>query len=290
MVNPVTTRFAPSPTGLLHLGHAYAARFAASHGQRFLLRVEDIDLGRCKAEWAEALIEDLAWLGLSWQGEVRVQSKHFNEYAAVLAQLQAKGLIYPCFCTRADIARAAGAPQDGDHGPVYPGTCRDLASIAAENRIQAGEPYALRLNIRKALDLLHGQELKWFDHGRGWQQVDAARLIAQQGDIVLGRTARGLDFGSVLPASYHLCSVWDDAMQGITLVTRGDDLFEATHIHRVLQAILGLPVPEYHHHPLLMGQDGARLSKRNHAPTLRSLREQGLKPDQIWLQLAVSNS
>jgi len=260
------TRFAPSPTGLLHLGHAHAALFARRAGVQCLLRIEDIDATRCRPEFSEALVEDLAWLGLRWDGEVRMQSRHFPEYRRTLDALAGRGLLYPCFCTRADIA-AAIAAQHGAPAHVYPGTCRNLPRAEAEARIARGDAYALRLDVLRALaetgplaftDLIHGPR----------------RCTPEaQGDVVLARKD--------VPVSYHLCVTHDDARQGVTLVTRGEDLLEATDIHRLLQALMGWPEPLYAHHPLILGPDGKRLAKRDRAPTLRALREAGHTPDEV---------
>ncbi len=228
----IVTRFAPSPTGLLHLGSAYSALFAEraarAAGGRFLLRIEDIDRTRCRPEFAAAIDEDLAWLGLRWERPVRVQSEHFADYRAALARLEDMALVYPCFCTRseimAEIAAAGGAPH-GAEGPLYPGTCRRLSP---EER--AARPELLGEAVRARKDA---------------------------------------------PTSYHLAVTVDDDLQGVTLVTRGEDLFAATHLHRLLQALLGLAVPEYHHHALLTGADGRRFAKRDRALTLRALREAG---------------
>jgi glutamyl-Q tRNA(Asp) synthetase len=267
------TRFAPSPTGYLHEGHAFSALFAARQGERFLLRLEDIDPQRCKLHYAAAIEEDLSWLGLRWEKPVRVQSQHMAEYKAALDDLEARGLLYPCFCTRSDIARAGGAPQ-GDHGPIYPGRCRHLSPAERTKRITAGQAYALRLDVSLSCEKV-GQELRWHDRAAGWQAAEPQRL----GDVVLARTLRGVHGApALMPASYHLCVVHDDALQGVTLVTRGQDLFTATHVHRLLQALLALPVPDYHHHPLLRDATGKRLAKRDNALSLRELREQGADP------------
>jgi glutamyl-Q tRNA(Asp) synthetase len=244
----------------LHLGHAHAALFARHAGARCLLRIEDIDATRCRPEYTAAIIEDLAWLGLEWDGECRRQSNHFAGYRHTLDALAHRGLLYPCFCTRADIA-AATAAQHGMPSHVYPGTCRGLPRAEAETRIARGDPYALRLDIARALagtgplaftDLIHG----------------LCRCAPEaQGDVVLARKD--------VPASYHLCVTHDDALQGVTLVTRGEDLLEATDIHRLLQALMGWPEPLYAHHALILGPDGKRLAKRDKAPTLRALREAG---------------
>ena len=269
---PVTTRFAPSPTGLLHLGHAHAALAAWSAargaGGRFLLRIEDIDGTRCRPEFTAAILEDLGWLGLDWDGEVRVQSRHMAEYRAALDRLAARGLLYPCFCTRAAIAReaaAAGAAPHGPDGPPYPGTCRRLAPVVRAARVAAGEPHALRLDMAAALALAPAG-LSFEEAGAGRIRCDPAPF----GDVVLARKE--------VPASYHLCVTHDDALQGVTLVTRGVDLQPATHLHRLLQALLGWPEPRYAHHRLLADAEGRRLAKRDGAPSLRALREAGHSP------------
>ncbi len=275
-----TTRFAPSPTGHLHLGHAFAAvtawRRARHEGGRFLLRLEDIDPTRCRPEFAAGIIEDLTWLGLDWDGPVRVQSRHLAEYRAVLDALAARGLVYPCFCTRADITReiagAAAAPH-GPDGPVYPGTCRDLSQATRRARIDAGMPYALRLDTARALAAAPGP--LWFEEeGEGAVPCGPALF----GDVVLGRKE--------VPASYHLCVTHDDALAGVTLVTRGADLRPATHLHRLLQALMGWPAPRYSHHPLLTDGFGRRLAKRDRAATLRALREAGADPAEIRARVA----
>lgn len=274
MSSVVTTRFAPSPTGRLHLGHAYSALFAAraAHeaGGRFLLRIEDIDATRCRPEFERGIYEDLAWLGLSWEMPVRRQSDHMDEYAGALGRLKAEGLIYPCFCTRAEIraeiARAGAAPH-GSEGPPYPGTCRRLSMDARARRLDEGTPYALRLDVGAAV--ARTGKLTWHDRARG---TIAADPLAH-GDVVLARKET--------PTSYHLSVTLDDHIQGVTLVTRGTDLFEATHIHRLLQALLGLETPEYHHHAMVTGAGGERLAKRAGAPTLQSLREAGRTPQDV---------
>jgi glutamyl-Q tRNA(Asp) synthetase len=263
----LTTRFAPSPTGYLHLGHAYSAldgwRRARAAGGRFLLRLEDIDAARCKPEYRDAILEDLRWLGLDWDGKVRVQSANLAEYKADLGILDQRGLLYPCFCTRADIAAATSAPH-GPEGPVYPGTCRALSAAERAERVAAGTPYALRLDMAKAL--ARTGELSFQDESRGRIVCDPARF----GDVVLARKD--------VPGSYHLCVTHDDAAQGVTLVTRGEDLLAATDIHRVLQALFRWPEPAYAHHRLLTDPEGKRLAKRDKAATLRALREAGVKP------------
>ena len=267
----IVTRFAPSPTGYLHLGHALSAltgwRRAREAGGRFLLRLEDIDPGRCRPEFAAAILEDLAWLGLDWDGPVRAQSEHLDEYRTMLDSLQARGLLYPCFCTRADIARevaaSANAPHGPDGAPLYPGICRELPVSERTARIAEGERFALRLDMERAMRAA-GAGLTFEDEDRGLVVCDPARF----GDLVLARKDA--------PASYHLCVTHDDALQGVTLVTRGEDLFHATHVHRLLQALMGWPVPVYAHHRLLTDASGRRLAKRDRAATLRELRAQGV--------------
>ena len=272
-MDKLVTRFAPSPTGLLHLGHARSAlvgwRAAQDNGGRFLLRIEDIDVGRCREEFVAAIFEDLAWLGLSWEQPVRRQSQHFADYRAALEQLQQRGLIYPCFCTRADIAAAASAPH-GPEGVIYPGTCRHLSDAERARRIAAGEAYALRLDVGKALALTG--PLTWHDDEAGEVGADPLSL----GDVVLARKD--------VPTSYHLSVTVDDHLQGITLVTRGLDLFHATHIHRLLQALLGYATPRYRHHPLIVDSQGRRLAKRDRDMTLRAMREAGFSPAEIRAQ------
>ncbi len=268
----IVTRFAPSPTGYLHLGHVRSAlegwHAARSAGGRFLLRLEDIDRGRCRDQFAAAIVQDLAWLGLDWDGPVRRQSEHFGDFRRALDCLDALGVLYPCFCTRheiqAEIAAAGGAPQ-GDSGPRYPGTCRRLSAAKRAAKQCAGRDYALRLDLARALELTG--RLDWIEEGTGQQR----RILADPallGDVVLARKDT--------PASYHLAVTIDDAIQGITLVTRGDDLAPATHIHRVLQALLALPTPSYRHHPLLTDAAGRRLAKRDHAQTIRAMRAVGM--------------
>ncbi len=268
------TRFAPSPTGYLHVGHAFSALFAMRAGERFLLRIEDIDPQRCRPEFTEALFSDLQWLGLDWEEPVLHQSIRFAVYQAALDRLQSEGLLYPCFCTRSDIQRAGGAPQ-GDYGPHYPGTCHTLPAALRAEKLARGEPHALRLNVEAAWQRV-ASPLRWHDGLRGSQEVERSQLD----DVVLARTGRG-SVGLSLPASYHLCVTVDDAAQGITLVTRGADLFDSTPIHRLLQHLLHLPVPAYHHHPLLRDAEGKRLAKRDNAPALRDLRAAGATPAQI---------
>ncbi|MDA5192629.1 tRNA glutamyl-Q(34) synthetase GluQRS [Govanella unica] len=267
----VVTRFAPSPTGGLHLGHAFSAlhayHLAKQAGGRFLLRIEDIDQSRCHPAFITNILEDLAWLGLDWETPVRRQSEHFDDYRAALARLDALGLIYPCFCSRKDITRSADAPH-GPEGPLYSGSCRSLSPDARAARMANGGPYALRLDVTKARNLA-GPDLWFEDALQGLTRAAPESL----GDVVLARRDT--------PASYHLAVTVDDALQGVTLVTRGTDLFHATHIHRLLQAVLGLPVPRYHHHALLLNADGKRFAKRDKAMTLRDMRASGRTPVDI---------
>jgi glutamyl-Q tRNA(Asp) synthetase len=266
----IVTRFAPSPTGYLHLGHAASALFAEDaarrEGGRFLLRIEDIDGARCRPEFDAAILEDLTWLGIGWDGPVRRQSAHVEEYRAALERLGAMGVTYPCFCSRKDIAAAATAP----HGPgagLYPGTCRGLAPEERERKRDSGQPYAIRLDVAAALG--RTGPLIWRDRARG---VIAATPEAQRDPVIARRDA---------PTSYHLAVTVDDHIQGVTLVTRGEDLFAATHIHRLLQALLGYEPPDYRHHALLTNEQGARLSKRDGALSLRALRAQGWTPNDV---------
>jgi glutamyl-Q tRNA(Asp) synthetase len=276
-IGETVTRFAPSPTGYLHLGHVYSAlqgwQAARRCGGRFLLRLEDIDQPRCRDEFAAAILADLAWLSLTWDGRVRRQSEHFGDYRAALDRLEAKGVLYPCFCTRREIAneivRAGAAPQ-GAAGPRYPGTCRGLDDAERAAMRLIGRDYALRLDLARAL-LLTGP-LDWIEEGDGQPR----RVVADptpQGDVVLARKDS--------PASYHLAVTLDDAIQGVTLVTRGADLMPATHIHRVLQALLDLPTPRYRHHRLMTDAAGRRLAKRNGAATIRALRDAGSSPAEV---------
>ncbi len=272
----IVTRFAPSPTGHLHLGHAFSALFAWHRAReangRFLLRLEDIDPGRCRAEFAATILEDLAWLGLDWDGEVRVQSRHLAEYRAVLDDLTARGLLYPCFCTRAEIQRemeqSAAAPHTPDGAPLYPGTCRNLSKDEREARMATGERHALRLDMRRALASV-SEELCFEEVGEG----TVACRPEQFGDVVLARKDA--------PASYHLCVTHDDALQGVTLVTRGIDLKPATHLHRLLQVLMDWPAPRYAHHRLLSDATGRRFAKRDRAATVRTLRTAGASPAEV---------
>jgi glutamyl-Q tRNA(Asp) synthetase len=275
------TRFAPSPTGFLHIGHAYSAQFAyeaarAVHGQ-FLLRIEDIDRQRCRPEFEQATREDLLWLGLRWDRPVRRQSEHWGDYERALAKLRQKGVLYPCFCSRrqiqAEVEEADRAPHGPSGEPVYPGTCRHLTPAERAARM-AREPFAWRLDVAKALALTG--RLTWIDCRAGEITADPLSL----GDVVLARKDT--------PTSYHLSVTVDDAIQGVTLVTRGEDLFHATHIHRLLQALLDLPTPRWYHHNLLADRNGQRMSKRNRAMTLRHRRDLGDQPADIWRAIGLT--
>jgi glutamyl-Q tRNA(Asp) synthetase len=268
-MSSVVTRFAPSPTGRLHLGHAWSALlahdFAREHGGTFLLRIEDIDPGRSRPEHIDAIMADLAWLGLEYDGEILYQSERLPLYAEALGRLKERGFAYPCFCTRsaiaAEIAASAAAPH-GPDGPLYPGTCRRLSSQEQARRIET-EPHAWRLDAARAVAA--AGPLYWQD---GDTEVQAEPQAF--GDVVLARKDA--------PVSYHLAVTVDDAAQGVTHVVRGRDLYAATDVHRLLQALLELPVPHYRHHPLLTDAEGRRLAKRNGAPSLADLRAGGADP------------
>jgi len=282
----IITRFAPSPTGRLHIGHAYSALFAyrkaKDAGGRFILRIEDIDPERCVAEHEAGIYEDLAWLGLDWGKPVRRQSDYMEDYKAALGKLQALDLLYPCFCSRTDIAleiARSGVAPHGPEGHLYPGTCSHLSAKAQEKKIISGIPYAFRLNMQKAMAYVKLQglwPLRWIDHGKG-EQIATPEIL---GDVVLARK----DIGT----SYHLSVTVDDHLQGITLVTRGEDLFYATHLHRLLQSLLDLNVPEWHHHPLMLDEQGQRFAKRNNSVTLQNLRETQKKtPEQVLAMIPI---
>jgi glutamyl-Q tRNA(Asp) synthetase len=279
---PPVFRFAPSPNGHLHLGHALSALLNADRakaaGGRMLLRIEDIDTSRCRPEYEAAIYGDLAWLGLTWEQPVRRQSEHFDAYRAALGQLDAMGLIYPSFESRAEIAALVAAreaqalwPRDPDGAPLYPGAAKSLTAAERASRIASGVPYALRLDMARALSALTG-ELDWAETGAG--PVGETGIIAADpaiwGDVVLARKDT--------PASYHLAVTLDDAAQGVTDVVRGRDLFQATSVHRLLQKLLGLPAPRYHHHRLILDADGRKLSKSTQATALRELRGRGATP------------
>jgi glutamyl-Q tRNA(Asp) synthetase len=283
-MSTVVYRFAPSPNGYLHLGHALSALMnfdmARASGGRFLLRIEDIDQTRCRPEYEAAIYEDLAWLGIAWDGEVRRQSEHFDDYRAALAELEAQGLIYPSFESRAEIAAQVAAapadwPRDPDGAPLYPGSARTLSPADRAQRISAGEPYALRLDLAAARKRVAPAALTFRETGAGPDAETGTITAAPErwGDVVLGRKET--------PASYHLAVVIDDARQGVTDVVRGHDLFWATGVHRLLQALLHLPTPVYHHHRLVCDADGRKLSKSTQATALRALRQSGATPADI---------
>ena len=268
----IVTRFAPSPTGYLHLGHAFAAWEAARAGTRFLLRIEDLDQGRAREEFVAGIFEDLAWLGLSWEEPVLRQSRRMEAYRDALAVLAP--FTYPCFCTRKEIsdeiARAVEAPhgqsRHGPDGPLYPGTCRHLSSDERAARIGRGDAFALRLDAVKAAATVG--PLTFTEHGH-IHAVDPLLF----GDVVLARKD--------MPASYHLAVVVDDAFQGVNLVTRGEDLLPAAHVQRLLQALLGYPEPAYAHHRLILDSQGRKFSKRDKSVTLRDLRAAGITPSGV---------
>lgn len=283
MADDAVTRFAPSPTGPLHLGHAYAALVAANLAApgRFLLRIEDIDQSRCRPEYEAMIAEDLHWLGLGWPLPVMRQSDRLPAYRAALDRLTALGLTYPCHCRRADIRAALSAPQEGapvigPDGPVYPGTCRHRSMA------EAGPGDAIRLNAAAALAHLNLGEIAFEDENIAPgipRRLSAADFVAGVGDVVLARRGMG--------TSYHLSVVVDDAAQGITLVTRGKDLLDSTHIHVLLQRLLDLPVPRYHHHRLIRDAAGKRLAKRDDARALRLYRAEGATPADIRRMLGL---
>lgn len=278
-----TFRFAPSPNGELHLGHALSAllnqRMAQEAGGRLLLRIEDIDLERCTPGFERGIYEDLAWLGIRWEEPVRRQSAHFADYRAALEALIDEGLVYPAFMSRGEVrawtAEAGGDwPRDPDGAPLYPPRDRTLSSRERKARMAEGEAYSWRIDMDAALDRLKDR-LTWRETGAGPRGESGIVEASPQawGDVVLARKDT--------PASYNLCVVVDDALQGITDVVRGRDLFHATAVHRVLQELLGLPVPTYHHHDLLLGEDGRKLSKSRRDTAIRSLREAGATPDDV---------
>jgi glutamyl-Q tRNA(Asp) synthetase len=274
----IVTRFAPSPTGYLHLGHAFSALTAleAARGGRFLLRIEDLDLARNREEFVTGIFDDLHWLGLHWEQPVLRQSTRFAAYGAALDRLRELDLLYPCFCTRADIAAEIARASEAPHGPdgaLYPGTCRELGEARRETLMNAATPYALRLDSRKAAALM--PQLTFIESALETNKPDNQIVVDPLlfGDAVLARKD--------VPASYHLAVVVDDAEQGVTLVTRGRDLLPAAHIQRVLQELLGLPAPLYAHHRLMLDESGKKLSKRDGATSLCTLREQGITADAV---------
>jgi glutamyl-Q tRNA(Asp) synthetase len=285
---PPVFRFAPSPNGTLHLGHALSALLNADRaraaGGRLLLRIEDIDAARCRPEYEAAIYEDLAWLGLRWEQPVRRQSEHYGDYRAALGKLEAMGLIYPSFESRAEIAaqvaerEAKGLwPRDPDGAPLYPGTAKTMPAAERARRLNSGEPYALRLDMTAAIG--RAGPLLWNETGAdlsgetGAIAADPAANPGHWGDVILARKDT--------PTSYHLAVVVDDAAQGVTDVVRGRDLFHATSVHRLLQSLLALPTPAYHHHRLILDTDGRKLAKSTNATGLRELRAQGVTPADI---------
>ncbi|MFW5698103.1 MAG: tRNA glutamyl-Q(34) synthetase GluQRS [Fimbriimonadaceae bacterium] len=272
----VRTRFAPSPTGFLHLGHALSAWHCHRAGHPMLLRIEDIDPERSRPEYVDAIFEDLAWLGLCWPEPVLRQSERFAAYEQAIAKLEGEGLVYPCFMSRAGIQREyekLGSVPMGPDGPIYPGTHRHLSPQEAEERKAAGEPYNLRLNVAEAVK--RTGPLRWHDRTAGEQTAEPEAF----GDFVIARKD--------VPTSYHLSVVVDDAYQEIDLVTRGMYLFQSTHVHRLLQALLGLPVPEYDHHALLTDREGDKLGKSKASKPIRAYREAGVAAQELWRRLGL---
>ncbi|VTZ51776.1 Glutamyl-Q tRNA(Asp) synthetase [Methylocella tundrae] len=276
-----TLRFAPSSNGYLHLGHAYSAllnfEMARASGGRMLLRIEDIDIDRCRPEFEQAIYEDLEWLGLSWELPVRRQSEHFSDYANALERLRSRGLVYPCFCSRGDImATVAGrpdSPRDPDGSPLYPGTCKHLPPAERARRLAGGRSAAQRIDMDAAMASL-GFQLGWRERPVFGSSAEGREIIAEPalwGDAIVARKD--------IQTSYHIAVVVDDALQGVTDVVRGEDLFMATHLHRLLQALLDLPEPRYRHHRLLRDASGHKLSKSLRAKSLRALRQEGLSPE-----------
>lgn len=278
-------RFAPSTNGYLHIGHAYSAlvnfEMAQATGGRLLLRIENIDLERCRPEFEQAVYTDLGWLGLSWEQPVRRQSEHFSEYRQALDRLAKRGLTYPCFCSRGDIIHAVSGvpdwPRDPDGSPHYPGTCKHLSRTQRERRLAAGQAAATRIDMTAALAEV-GFLLGWREYRSGSVGLDAVASPELWGDAVLARKD--------IPTSYHLSVVVDDALQDVTDVVRGEDLLAATSLHRLLQVLLGLPAPSYHHHTLLRDAAGRKLSKSLRATPLRELRQDGLTPAAVRARFA----
>lgn len=281
---PPVFRFAPSPNGFLHLGHARSALLnfdlARQSGGRMLLRIEDIDITRCRPEYEQAIYDDLAWLGIEWEQPVRRQSEHLPLYREAVERLTREGLIYPAFESRADIARMVAEkdksgpwPRDPDGAPLYPGTGKHLTEAERMQRLRAGTPYALRLDMEAAV--ARAGLLSWTEEGAGpdGETGNVPAQPEQWGDVILARKDT--------PTSYHLSVVIDDALQGITHVVRGQDLFRATGVHRLLQQLLGLPQPVYRHHALVLDEAGQKLSKSTRSTALRELRAGGMAPDEV---------
>ncbi|ACK52193.1 glutamyl-tRNA synthetase class Ic [Methylocella silvestris BL2] len=273
-----TFRFAPSSNGLLHLGHAYSAALnfdlAQSTGGRMLLRIENIDVERCRPEFEQAIYDDLRWLGLSWELPPRRQSEHFADYANALERLRALGVAYPCFCSRGEIMAAVACkpdwPRDPDGSPLYPGLCKHLSPSERARRLAGGRSAAMRIDMAAALAHV-GFQLDWLERspsGAGASRRPATPAI--WGDAIIARRD--------IKTSYHIAVVTDDALQGVTDVVRGEDLYMATHLHRLLQTLLDLPAPTYRHHRLLRDASGQKLSKSLRAKSLRALRQEGLSP------------
>ncbi len=285
-LTPQVFRFAPSPNGYLHLGHAYSAilnyQMAQACGGRFLLRIENIDTARCRPEFEQAIYEDLAWLGLTWEEPVRRQSEHFLDYAKALDRLAAQDLLYSCFCTRGDILRAISAqpdwPRDPDDAPLYPGTCKPLSNAERRDRLAAGQHPAQRLDMEKAIHAAR-TPLTWHEHDAAGTEQDIPACPELWGDAVLSRKD--------IMVSYHIAVVVDDALAGVSDVVRGKDLFMATSLHRMLQDLLVLPAPTYHHHDLVLDETSRKLSKSRDAKSLRVLRHEGLTPADIYNRLSL---
>ena len=295
MNDQAAIRFAPSPNGELHLGHAFSAllayRGAQAMGARFLLRIEDIDIGRCRPEFEAQILDDLSWLGLTWEEPVRRQSEHFETYRGALERLDAMGLLYPCFASRSEISDAArvtgktGAPLDPDGAPLYPGLYRDLDPALAERYKAEGKPFAMRIHMARAVEQARqkaGGEITFgsFEPGKSDIKREAANP-ARWGDAVVARKD--------VPTSYHLAVVVDDAIQKISHVVRGMDLYAATDIHRLLQILLDLPEPLYHHHRLVTDETGRKLSKRHLDKSLSALRKGGASPSQIAAMVGLAD-
>ncbi|MGJ8528900.1 tRNA glutamyl-Q(34) synthetase GluQRS [Maritalea sp.] len=273
-------RFAPSPNGELHLGHAFSAlmtqQIAQANDGKILLRVEDIDTIRCTPEGTIQMLDDLDWVGFSWDEEPRNQSDHFDDYAKALEKLRSDGLVYPCFCSRNQIKSNANGEKDPDGAPLYPGTCKHMSQYDREKRMQDADAFAWRLDMDKAIEKVG--DLTWQELSEDFTEVETVKANpAAWGDVILAR--------KFTPTSYHLSVVVDDADQNITHVTRGKDLYFATAVHRVLQALLELPEPKYLHHGLILDDEGKKLSKSKKSLSLAALRKRGWTPEQIRVQL-----
>ena len=284
--NRTVVRFAPSPNGHLHLGHAYSALMnqliARETAGRLLMRMEDIDTTRCRPEFEAAICEDLAWLGFDWEKPVRRQSEHLSDYTSALESLEQRGLVYPCFCSRGDIMAVVAPrpswPTDPDGTPLYAGTCKHLSRRERDRRLAAGEKASYRLDMDRALRV-GGYGLTWNEYREGSQPVEEQASPNVWGDAVLARKD--------IATSYHIAVVIDDAAQGVTDVVRGEDLFMATSLHRMLQDLLDLPVPSYHHHVLLRDGAGQKLSKSLRAKSLRAFRQEGYSADEVRARIGL---